>query len=537
MTTRSGQSFKPKGTSKSEMTEPSGAEAEMVRVSDMMKLLLEDRKKREEEIAEERRRREEEMAAERRQQQEQIERLMRLVEESHTREAGRASGDKLKSKLTERDDIEAYLTTFERIMVVHGVDRSRWAYKLAPELTGKAQLAYAAMDTAASGDYEELKAAILRRYDINEETYRQRFRAASRKEGETHRELATRLADTVDKWTRECSSVQELRDLIAKEQLLNSLPSDIRVWVSERKPKTSREAGQLADDYLQARRRSQELNKNEQPRRQDKRSHGPIRCYICHQEGHGARECKKSQSGGGPGAVSNRENPQRQDKPVVRCFNCGGRGHISTKCPSNALYCSNRRGRNCTWKPGHSRSGCVYRAGAVEGQAVEDVLLDTGCSRTLVRRDLVPESKRLDGSVAIRCAHGDTVEYPLATVDISIGDQKFTVEAAWVADALPASVLLGTDVPNLVELLHSNSVRQSGRSEAVLAVMTRAQTKKSAEEDPPADGRGEDPNPETMSVEMEQVKPSSDTTDKVDEVVLEVEPEWMMTSSHPEGRE
>ena len=336
------------------MTEPSGAEAEM-RVSDMMKLLLEDRKKREEEIAEERRRREEEMAAERRQQQEQIERLMRLVEESHTREGGRASGDKLKlSKLTERDDIEAYLTTFERIMVVHGVDRSRWAYKLAPELTGKAQLAYAAMDTAASGDYEELKAAILRRYDINEETYRQRFRAASRKEGETHRELATRLADTVDKWTRECSSVQELRDLIAKEQLLNSLPSDIRVWVSERKPKTSREAGQLADDYLQARRRSQELNKNEQPRRQDKRSHGPIRCYICHQEGHGARECKKSQSGGGPGAVSNRENPQRQDKPVVRCFNCGGRGHISTKCPSNALYCSNRRGRNCTWKPGHS---------------------------------------------------------------------------------------------------------------------------------------------------------------------------------------
>ena len=128
--------------------------------------------------------------------------------------------------------------------------------------------------------------------------------------------------------------------------------------------------------------------------------------------------------------------------------------------------------------------------------------------------------------MAIRCAHGDTVEYPLATVDISIGDQKFTVEAAWVADALPASVLLGTDVPNLVELLHSNSVRQSGRSEAVLAVMTRAQTKKSAEEDPPADGRGENPDPETMSVEMEQVKPSSDRTDKVGEVVLEVEPEW-----------
>ena len=158
---------------------------------------------------------------------------------------------------------------------------------------------------------------------------------------------------------------------------------------------------------------------------------------------------------------------------------------------------------------------------------MEDVLLDTGCSRTLVRRDLVPESKRLDGSVAIRCAHGDTVEYPLATVDISVGNEKFSIEAG-VADALPASVLLGTDVPNLVELLHSDSVCQDGGSEAVLAVMTRAQTKKLVEEGPPVDGRGEDPNPEGMSVGMRQVKPSSDRTDEVGEVVTimpEVEPE------------
>ena len=35
-------------------------------------------------------------------------------------------------------------------------------------------------------------------------------------------------------------------------------------------------------------------------------------------------------SDGGPGAVSNRENLQRQDRPMVRCFNCGGQGHIST---------------------------------------------------------------------------------------------------------------------------------------------------------------------------------------------------------------
>ena len=51
----------------------------------------------------------------------------------------------------------------------------RWAVKLAPQLTGKAQQAYAAMKVEDAGTYRLLKEAILRQYDISEETYRQRF--------------------------------------------------------------------------------------------------------------------------------------------------------------------------------------------------------------------------------------------------------------------------------------------------------------------------------------------------------------------------
>ena len=82
-------------------------------------MLMDDRQKREEEFAEDRRRREEEAAAERHRQQEQIERLMRLVETtSRTRDDSRPpliTTEKVKlSKLTEQDDIGAFLTTFER---------------------------------------------------------------------------------------------------------------------------------------------------------------------------------------------------------------------------------------------------------------------------------------------------------------------------------------------------------------------------------------------------------------------------------------
>ena len=84
---------------------------------------------------------------------------------------------------------------FERVMEGYGVDEARWAYKLAPYLTAKAQQAYVAMNRGEAEQYGEVKKAILRRYDINEETYRQRFRGAKRKDSESYVELATHLDD------------------------------------------------------------------------------------------------------------------------------------------------------------------------------------------------------------------------------------------------------------------------------------------------------------------------------------------------------
>ena len=66
----------------------------------------------------------------------------------------------------------------------------------------------------------------------------------------SHREFAIRLQDAAEKWTKDCGSVQQIRETMVIEQLLNMLPEEIRVRVKERKPKTSMAAGELADDYL-----------------------------------------------------------------------------------------------------------------------------------------------------------------------------------------------------------------------------------------------------------------------------------------------
>ena len=142
--------------------------------------------------------------------QEQLEMMRNLVERSVNQESdmtAAVSKEKIVlTKLGENEDIEAYLTTFERLMTVYEVVQEWWAVKLAPQLTRQAQQAYAAMVTADAGIYSEVKKAILRCYDISKETYRQCFRAANKKEGEAYIELATRLADLFKKWTVNCNT-------------------------------------------------------------------------------------------------------------------------------------------------------------------------------------------------------------------------------------------------------------------------------------------------------------------------------------------
>lgn len=88
---------------------------------------------------------------------------------------------------------------------------------------------------------------------------------------------------------------------------------------------------------------------------------------------------------------------------------------------------------------------------------------------------MVPEDELLNQEVDIRCAHGDLVKYQLANVEMEVEGHKLRVLAG-VAEKLPHSVLLGTDVPELGTLVSGNAKSESPseRPEA-FAVMTRAQ--------------------------------------------------------------
>ena len=175
-------------------------------LEDMVRMLVEERASCEEEIVTERKLRQAEMEQREKlvtaQMQQMRDHMQALMDVATSKEKAPPPRNSLEVKLvplSAKDDIEAYLVTFERVMQAHEIPENRWAIHLAPQLTGKAQLAYAAVSPADVGDYSAVKAAILARYDINTEAYRRQFRTATRGREESFRELSIRLMDLQNK--------------------------------------------------------------------------------------------------------------------------------------------------------------------------------------------------------------------------------------------------------------------------------------------------------------------------------------------------
>ena len=329
-----------------------------------------------------------------------------------------------------------------------------------------------------------MKEAIFKRYDINEETYRQRFRTAKVKEGESPSEVVTRLKDMAAKWLKEHDTREKVIDVLVLEQFVTILPEEVRVWVKEHKSESSVIAERLAEDYQQARKTAEE----DPIRIKEKYAEGGKRCLICRRIGHIAKDCPNKSyrtnmrtpegnisTGPRDNSFSTGPRDNSSKQAVLRCYTCDGKGHTSKQCPSGALFCGNSS------KEKGGVKNTILRQGLVNGILVDDLLLDTGCSRTIVRRDLVEDEQWLDGeSTIIQCTHGDAMAYPLAEVSVEIEGKPVFVKAA-VSDTLPQAALVGTDVPGMLKMLQRTESMGQPLEEALM-VTTRSCSRKEPEE-------------------------------------------------------
>ncbi|XP_065146743.1 uncharacterized protein [Paramisgurnus dabryanus] len=158
------------------------------------------------------------------------------------------------ARLKDTDDIDHYLLTFERLAETYQWSKEDWASYLKPFLTGEARSAFVAMDPVHAQDYDSVKTAILKKYEIRAETFRQRFRNLNTPVDESPQELYTRLKDLFCKWVNyDSSTKKDIMETLVLEQYLQVLHPDVRTWVKEGDPATAEEAASLVEAYIKAR--------------------------------------------------------------------------------------------------------------------------------------------------------------------------------------------------------------------------------------------------------------------------------------------
>ncbi|XP_059184745.1 uncharacterized protein LOC131968014 [Centropristis striata] len=368
------------------------------------------------------------------------------------------------------EDIENYLLRFERIAKTWHWPEDEWACRLVPLLSGKALEAYTAMDEERAHWYPDLKTALLAKFDISPETYRQQFRSMTTPPGENPTETYHRLRGFYRRWTwPEQHTKEQIGEIIILEQLLRVLPPEVRTWVKEHEPAEGLIAARLALQYLNARRGGPASRST---------SAAPRPTYQPPQTRPGRREYRQEVPG-----TSTAPNQQASGKDFV-CYYCQQPGHKASVCPirkakvSGACYAPRPE-----VAPNESKTDQMqhHKTVSINGQQVT-ALLDTGSFTSLIKHSLVPAgcvdySRQTD----ILCVHGDKHPYPRADVTITIDEQPYLLTVG-VVQNLPVDMILGWDLPVLMDLLHNKEVPVEpdfgeGNVNASCPVITRAQAK------------------------------------------------------------
>jgi len=84
-----------------------------------------------------------------------------------------------------RDSMDSYLSCFERFATCQRWNRVDWALYLSALLKGRALHVYSMLPADQANNYDQLKAALLKRYQLSADGFKRRFRTAKSEPGET----------------------------------------------------------------------------------------------------------------------------------------------------------------------------------------------------------------------------------------------------------------------------------------------------------------------------------------------------------------
>lgn len=97
-----------------------------------------------------------------------------------------------------------YFQAFEQVAVALRWPNEVWALMLQCKLSGKAQEVCASLSLEESVQYDAMKTAILRAYELVPEHYRERFRTTKKATSQTYGEFVREKGILFDRWIKAC---------------------------------------------------------------------------------------------------------------------------------------------------------------------------------------------------------------------------------------------------------------------------------------------------------------------------------------------
>ncbi|XP_033739239.1 uncharacterized protein LOC117326590 [Pecten maximus] len=422
-------------------------------------------------------------------------------------------GPKLPPYEEGKDNIDSYLQRFELYAATQHWDRDRqWATHLSALLKGNALDVFSRLPVEKALDYDILKEALLRRFEMTEEGFRQRFRNGRPDAGETFAQFAVRLDNYIVRWlelAKTEKTYEGLKDLILRDQFLQVCGSELKLFLKERIPQSIADMAKIADQYAEARGNPSGLVKARHPGH--KQQYQGNRSHIDSSKSFGKKEEPKGKfSSGGSSYLGGKS-----------CYICKKTDHLSYNCPDNSKKKQSRvglvsdqhstetddhrkessTGRSKGKKMYNSQSSCgalsssddddddqeqlsiscsapVLEVGmpivkGLIGTHVVTVLRDTGCSGVVIRRSLV-DTDDLTGDTRT-CTLADGSKLNVATANVVVDTPYYQGPVvAWCMDTPIYDLILGNidgvrppGDPNLEWNLEDH----------VNAVQTRAQKK------------------------------------------------------------
>ena len=321
-------------------------------------------------------------------------------------------------------------------------------------LSGRALDVYSRLSEEDAVNYDKMKLALMKRYDLTEDSYRRKFTGSKPEVDESPDQLIVRLSTYLVRWLELSNTehtFQGLKDLIVKEQFIKSCPKELAVHLRERAPETLEEIAKIADQYLAAHGKHLFSPVRARPPAQPERDEtkklpsdtSPMHCYKCNARGHksvncpnAARKCfmcgrqrheaRNCRSNGvRPGGQSKVVNSVPQNQVSAGCIvqspllkatkekiqSCIQDDQLVLACGKTVPLLSSA----CVQPLSTARAKMPVLKGRVGGKTV-DVLRDTGCSGVVVKKDLVSEDQYTGESSSMLLIDNTVRKVPIAKI-------------------------------------------------------------------------------------------------------------------------